>query len=233
MNGIDVSLAFSAGLLATFNPCGWAMLPSFLSFYLGADQTGYEQKPLRTRVMQGVLLGVLVTLGFLIVFVVIGTILSAGLRYLSRYLPLFTILVGVLMVGLGVWLLLGKSVHLSLPAFQNAQKARNPKAAFLFGVGYGMASLGCTLPAFLIVVATTLRSDGIASGLTMLLAFGLGIALVVMGVTLSASLLQGAITQWFKRFLPYVYRVSAILLIIAGVYIALTQVRSLPLVFGG
>ena len=33
-----VTLAFGAGLLATVNPCGFALLPGFLSFYLGGSE---------------------------------------------------------------------------------------------------------------------------------------------------------------------------------------------------
>ena len=30
-----LGLAFAAGLVATINPCGFAMLPAYLSFFLG------------------------------------------------------------------------------------------------------------------------------------------------------------------------------------------------------
>ena len=36
---IDVDLAFplAAGLIAAFNPCGFAMLPAYLSYFLGQE----------------------------------------------------------------------------------------------------------------------------------------------------------------------------------------------------
>ena len=36
---IDVDLAFplAAGLIAAFNPCGFAMLPAYLAYFLGHE----------------------------------------------------------------------------------------------------------------------------------------------------------------------------------------------------
>src|SRR6266498_2748861 len=36
--GAAGGVAFTAGLLATVNPCGFAMLPAFLSFYVGTAE---------------------------------------------------------------------------------------------------------------------------------------------------------------------------------------------------
>ena len=32
-----LALAFTAGMVATVNPCGFAMLPAYLSFFLGLE----------------------------------------------------------------------------------------------------------------------------------------------------------------------------------------------------
>ena len=44
----------------------------------------------------------------------------------------------------------------------------------VFGAGYGHASLGCTLPLFLTLVAASLTSDGTASSVVVFAAFGSG-----------------------------------------------------------
>src|SRR5438876_8125830 len=38
MNAVPASVALVAGGLAVINPCGFPLLPAFLSFYLGADE---------------------------------------------------------------------------------------------------------------------------------------------------------------------------------------------------
>lgn len=49
--------------------------------------------------------------------------------------------------------------------------------------------------------------------------YALGITVILMGVALGAALLKGAIAQWYRKLLPYVYRLSAVMLIVAGVYL--------------
>ena len=50
--------------------------------------------------------------------------------------------------------------------------------------------------------------------------YALGITVILMGVALGAALLKGAIAQWYRKLLPYVYRLSAVMLIVAGAYLA-------------
>ena len=66
MNAVPVSVALVAGGLAVVNPCGFPLLPAFLSFYLGADEHELPRAP--TRILQGLLVGVLVSAGFLGLF---------------------------------------------------------------------------------------------------------------------------------------------------------------------
>ena len=66
MNAVPVSVALAAGGLAVINPCGFPLLPAFLSFYLGADEHELPRAP--TRILQGLLVGALVSIGFLGLF---------------------------------------------------------------------------------------------------------------------------------------------------------------------
>ena len=58
------------------NPCGFPLLPAFLSFYLGADERRLPPAP--TRALQGLLVGALVTVGFLGFFALVGLPVSYG-----------------------------------------------------------------------------------------------------------------------------------------------------------
>ena len=64
---IDVPLAyaFTAGLVAAVNPCGFPMLPAYLSFFIGTDD---EDVAGGTRVPRALLSGLAVSVGFLAVF---------------------------------------------------------------------------------------------------------------------------------------------------------------------
>lgn len=232
----ELPLAFTAGLLATVNPCGWAMLPSFVSYYLGSREEGYEQKPLVSRAAEGLYLGLLVTAGFLAVFGAAGVIISAGLRVVVKYMPFAALAVGIALVLLGLWLLAGgqaRGLPLRLPVPNLEVRARNPKSVFLFGMAYAFASLSCTLPIFLAVVGASLATTGFVGSATMFFTYAAGMATVLMSVALGAAMLKGAVAQWFKRLLPYVHRLGAGLLVLAGLYLIWYQGRYLPLVFSG
>jgi cytochrome c-type biogenesis protein len=234
MSGVNLALAFSAGMLATLNPCGWAMLPTFVSYYLGSREGDYEQRTFANRATEGLLLGLLVTGGFLTVFGIAGGIISAGLHLIVQYMPLAALITGIVLVLLGLWLLAGKSLPFSLPVPQVANsRARNPKSAFVFGIGYAFASLSCTLPVFLAIVGASLTTSGFIASALMFSAYALGMATVLIGVALGTALLKGAVAQWFRKILPYVYRISAIMLILAGLYLIWYQSRYIPLIFNG
>lgn len=233
MNELPLAFAFTAGLFATVNPCGWAMLPSFVSYYLGSREEGYDEKPLLNRAAEGLYLGLLVTAGFLAIFGTAGIVISAGLRVVVKYMPFAALAVGVALVLLGLWLLAGKNLPFSLPTPQLNVHARNPKSVFLFGVAYAFASLSCTLPVFLAVVGASLTTAGFVAGAVMFGAYAAGMATVLMSVALGAALVKGAVAQWFRKLLPYVHRLGAGLLVLAGLYLMWYQGRYLPLVFAG
>ena len=233
MNELNLAFAFTAGMLATINPCGWAMLPSFVAYYLGSRQEGYEMKPLHNRLAEGFGLGLLVTLGFLVIFGTAGLVISAGLRVLVRWMPLAALLTGVALVLLGLWLLAGKSLPFALPVIDVDLRARNYKTVFLFGAAYGFASLSCTLPVFLVVVGTSLTTVSLGGSAAMFLSYAAGMAVVLMSVAIGAALLKGTIMEWFSGLLPYVNRIGAVMLILAGAYLIWFQGRYLPLVLAG
>ncbi len=221
-----VGLAFSAGLLASVNPCGFALLPSMVSFYLGQDQEDYTARPLWRRASEGLLLGGLVTAGFLLVFVVAGVLVSLGAGALARVFPWATVVVGAVLIVLGVRLYLGRGLALPLPHLEATRVAGSYRAMFIYGVAYALASLGCTLPIFLIAVGTALTS-GLVGSLILFVAYSLGMGLVLTAVALGAALFRGLVGATLRRTLPYVQQVSALLLVVAGGYLLWTDVPRL------
>lgn len=229
MNELNLAFAFSAGLIATVNPCGWAMLPSFVSYYLGSREEGFEDKPKIARLREGLILGLIVTTGFLLVFGGIGIVISLGLRIIIRWMPYAAIAVGSALVLLGVWLLAGKSLPVTLPSIDINLSARNPKTVFLYGAAYGFASLSCTMPIFLAVIGAGLATAGILASSLMFLSYGSGMAVVLIAVSLSAALLKDSIITSFSKLLPYVQNFGAAMLVLAGSYLIWFQAQFLLL----
>ena len=181
----------------------------------------------------GLVLGLLVTAGFLAIFGIAGLAISAGLRAVVQFMPLAAVLVGIFLVILGLWLLAGKSLPFSLPTLDVNFQARSPKTVFLFGVAYAFASLSCTLPIFLAVVGASLSAAGLAGSGAMFLSYAAGMAVVLITIAIAAALLKGTVIEWFQGLLPYVHRVGAALLVLSGVYLIWYQGRYLHLILAG
>jgi cytochrome c biogenesis protein CcdA len=85
VNAVPVSVALAAGGLAVINPCGFPLLPAFLSFYLGAHEQTLPRA--QTRILQGLLVGALVAIGFVGVFALAGLPVSFGVALVARAVP--------------------------------------------------------------------------------------------------------------------------------------------------
>src|SRR5205823_3927498 len=183
MNAVPVSVALVAGGLAVVNPCGFPLLPAFLSYYLGAEEQRLPRAP--TRVLQGLLVGALVTAGFLGFFALVGLPVSYGVGAIARAVPWAGLATGAALVIAGLLTLLG--THLRLPSHLQVvpRRERRLGAMLLFGIGYGAASLGCTLPLFLTLVGASLSGGG---KITTFLAYGVGMAIVLMALSVLVAL---------------------------------------------
>lgn len=214
---MPIALALVAGGFATLNPCGFALLPALLSFYVGAEEEDLPRAP--TRALQGVFVGLMVAAGFLGVFAVVGLPISLGATQITRAIPWAGIVLGVLMALVGLAALAGKHLSFSISHPFTAKRERRPRTMLLFGVGYGIASLGCTLPVFLALIGSSLATRGPAAGLLVFGAYAFGMASVLMALAIGAALLRNGLARALKRLLPYMNRIAGGLLLLVGAYL--------------
>src|SRR5262249_20639342 len=99
-------------------------------------------------------------------------------------------------------------------------------AAWVFGLGYGLSSLGCTLPVFLLVVGTAATASGTGRAALVLAAYAVGMAPVLLAVALGVAALGDVIRQTVVPWLRWVPPLAAVLLVAAGLYIVFFQVRA-------
>ena len=203
-----------AGGLAVVNPCGFPLLPAFLSFYLGADERRLPPAP--TRVLQGLLVGVLVAIGFLGFFALVGLPVSYGVGAIARAVPWAGLATGAALALAGLHTLLGRHVRLPTRLRVQARRERRLGAMLLFGVGYGAASLGCTLPLFLTLVGASLSDGG---KLTSFLAYGTGMAVVLMALSVLVALAREGAVRAVRPLLPQMNRLAGLLLLASGGYL--------------
>jgi cytochrome c biogenesis protein CcdA len=215
--GIPLALAFGAGLVATVNPCGFALLPSFITYYLGAGATRSDRPG---RVSDGLVVGLVLTAGFLLVFASVGLVFSLGARAVVRILPWFTVVIGVLLMTVGLWLLSGRHVGLRLPGVRTAPEGPGYRSIFAFGMAYAVGSLSCTLPIFLVVIGSGLAAGSAMGSLGVFAAYGLGMATILMLLCLGTAGFRGLLIRKTRRVMPYISRISGGLLLLSGAYVA-------------
>jgi cytochrome c-type biogenesis protein len=219
-NLLPVGYAFAAGMVASVNPCGFFMLPSYISYHLGTEEAGFYEAHVANRLGKAFLLGGMATFGFIVVFAAVGAIIATGGYWLVTGFPYAGVAIGVAMVGLGLWLLVTRrSIGIMAARRLSITPQRNLRNVFLFGIGYAVGSLSCTLPVFLVVVGSALATRGFLSSFSQFIAYSLGMGTILVAVTLGAALFQGTVAHWLRAAVPYVHRMSALFLLGAGTYL--------------
>jgi hypothetical protein len=216
MNG-SLAYAFGVGMVATFNPCGFAMLPAYLSYFLGLE--GEQDEAPDASILRALAVGASMTAGFLVVFGVLGLVLEPALTTINRRLPWVTILLGIVLLALGVAMLAGRTLSVRLPRFGRGPESRELSSVFLFGISYALVSLSCTLSLFTAAISTTVQDENLLIGILAFLAYGLGMGLVLMVITLAIALARQSLVKNLRKVLPYINRVSGGLLVLAGLYV--------------
>jgi len=222
-NWLPFGYAFGAGMVTTVSPCGIAMLPAYISLYLGVRQEGYWAGSSLRRCSRALVMSAVVTLGFIVFFGVMGAILSYGGQFLVDVMPWVAVVMGVALILLGIYVTAGGRLYINLPARLANRLGQSGdvgiKGFLVFGIAYGIAALSCTLPVFLVVVAGALASRGFAAGSLQFVSFALGMGFVIAVVTIAMALFKEAVSRWLRRLVPVVARLSGLLLIFAGGYI--------------
>lgn len=203
--------ALAAGMVSTVNPCGFAMLPAYLGYFLGETED--------RRTGRAGTVAISVAAGFLTVFTVAGLLLAAGVRALIGALPWLALVVGIGLVLAGVSQLLGKRLVPYLEGPSRASKKNSPAGMFMFGVSYAVASLSCTLPIFLTLVAGAIASASTFEAVAVFTAYGLGMALVVAGTTAAVAAGKRAIVDRLRPLAARLDRISGWVMTGAGLFI--------------
>ncbi len=212
-----LALAFGAGLVATVNPCGFAMLPAYMSYFVGLGDE--HEAGGAAAVRRALVVGGVMSAAFLAVFGLAGVAISAGFRAVIDWIPWVALTIGVGVGVLGAAMVLGYTLVVSVPRAKRAGDGRGLRTVFAFGASYAAASLSCTLPVFLTVVASQLTTANFVAGLATFVAYGLGMSLVLLVLTLALALGRRSVVHWMRGAVQYVNRVAGVILIAAGAYI--------------
>jgi cytochrome c biogenesis protein CcdA len=219
---LPLGYAFGAGMVAAVNPCGFALLPAYLMLYLG-DPDDATRGRRGARLGRAIVISGALTFGFVLLFGVTGLLLSSVTGSLTRVFPWLGLIVGVALVVLAGRLMVGGAMYASLGERMAARvtgmaRGNNVAGYFAYGIGYGLASLSCTLPIFLALAGGSLTADRLASSLSEYVLYGLGMGAVISVLTLVTALFKAAAVQRVAQLSRHVTPASALLLFLAGGY---------------
>jgi hypothetical protein len=134
------------------------------------------------------------------------------IRYLS-------IVIGFLLIGLGIAFLLGRSLTFATPKLDRGGRTRTAWSMFVFGISYAVASFGCTIGPFVLTVLGSFTRDGTLSGVLMIVAYGLGMGLLLTTLTVTLALARGGLLRGLRSAMRWIDSVAGVLLILAGLYL--------------
>ena len=226
---LPLSFSFVSGMLATVNPCGFVMLPVYISMFLSSKDRKGNQSNFVIKFLNVFQISISLGLGFLIIFGSVGLAITGGLLFIQPILSWLSILIGFFLVGLGIYTFSGKSLYLSFPqklSYKiNISQDSKFKKFFLYGLSYGVASISCTLPLFIALISNAINSGGLTNGIKQFISYSLGLTSVILIINLLASFIKN-FSLLKKTYLTRFYQYPAgILIALVGMYLIIYWIK--------
>ena len=213
---IGVAVAFAAGVLSFLSPCVLPLVPSYLSFVSGV---GIEELESGGGDIKRVAFthSLFFVLGFSIIFMALGASATFVGQLLREYQVWIARVGGVIIIFFGLYLL-------GLRPFKGMARERrihlrdkplgylgSTVVGFTFGAGW-TPCIGPILGGILTFAATR---QTMTDGLVLLGFYSLGLAVPFLLAALALSWFLSTFDR-FKRWIPWVERVSGLLLLAVG-----------------
>ena len=90
---------------------------------------------------------------------------------------------------------------------------------YVFGIAYAIASIGCTIGPFYGVVLGTFSTKGLATGIAAIVLYGVGMAIVVTGLTVALAMANVTLLRFLRRGMAWFEQFTGVLLILTGMYL--------------
>lgn len=210
-----ISLAFLAGVLAAFNPCGFVLLPAYLtSIILGENST----KRTLVHNARAAKFSIGMTLGFIGVFGIFALVLTSFSGVMAKILPFLTITIGILLIIIALSLIRDKILVLRKLANPNTSPTQTWSSQIGYGISFALASLSCTVGPFLAITATAIRSRDAFKIFSLFLSYSLGMGSVVLVLALLVAAAKSRLIDKIKRSQRKISIISGYFLFFVGFY---------------
>ena len=208
-----IIVALFAGLLSFLSPCVLPLVPSYLGFVTGMNAAQMGERR-RVAMIQSTLF----VLGFTTIFLLLGAGATAIGAALATHKALVGRVGGVLIIFFG---LVSMGV-IKIPALQMEarvhlqEKPLGLLGAFLVGMAFGAGWTPCLGPILGAILTLASTQETMGRGILLLGAYSAGLAIPFL---VSAWAVESFFNwfQKFRRYLPWVQRISGGLLVLVGI----------------
>jgi cytochrome c-type biogenesis protein len=210
---LGIAVAFVAGLLSFLSPCVLPLVPSYVGFLTGMTLPEMEN---RRRV--ALLHALFFVAGFSLVFILLGASATALGRALNYYQVWLQRIGGLLIIGFGL-VSLGVFTPSWLTRERRLQLEHKPVGylgSSLVGMAFGAGWTPCIGQVLGAILGLAATSADLSRGMLLLAVYSAGLAVPF----LIAAVAVEQFLDWFQRFrryLPWVMRISGALLVLVGV----------------
>lgn len=216
---LGILVALLGGVLSFLSPCVLPLVPSYLGFI-----TGLSVDEMSSRRRVAMVHAVLFVLGFTLVFMLLGagaTTIGRAFKFYSEWIARAG---GLLIIFFGLYLLgviklgaldMEKRLHLQ-------KKPVGYLGTFLVGVAFGAGWTPCIGPVLGGILTMAATEADLERGMVLLGAYSFGLALPFLAAAWAADRFFGWF-QRFRRYMPWVQRVSGAILVLVGVLLATGQ----------
>jgi cytochrome c-type biogenesis protein len=208
-NPIDFLWVFFAGVLVSFTPCIYPLLPITIA-YVGASSTNSRIK--------GFTLSLVYVTGISITYAILGlaAVITGAIFGQFSTQPVVRIVAGVVIILFGFTLWTGRCFNtplLKLPVFK---KSGTYLSCFILGLTSGLVISPCTAPVLgsILIYVATKRNFIYGSLLLFSFAYGMGLLLILAGTFSSILTNLPKSGEWMEA----IRKICAVILIIAGIY---------------
>jgi len=216
---------FSSGLIAAFNPCGVLMFPAYIGYQLKLiNQIDSQKSIIFALIIKALSLGIFTSLGFVVLFGSMGLLLGLFGSLIRAWIPLLGLIIGILLIIIGIFFLGFRTkiniIFLSRASSIGSGIKNQNLGMFIFGIGYGIASLSCALPIYLASIGLVLGTGlDIINIIFNSLIYALGMGVVMIATSVGVVVFKHSINSFVSKISRSVEFIGSIMMIIAGIFI--------------
>ena len=209
------SLALLAGALAAFNPCGFVLLPAYLTSLILNGDVGERKASTffrATRFSLGM------TVGFIGVFGGFALLVAPIAGSLEKFLPIITIIVGIALLILAIPLILGKTIFFKKLANPNIAPKKNWLSQVGYGLTFALVSLSCTVGPFLAISAAAISTKSPLKIISIFITYALGMGIIVLTLAIFVATAETRIFAIIRSSQRLIGRLSGVFLLVVAAY---------------